>query len=428
MAPAPHATRQGSTPTPSSWRCWPQPRVAPTPIPTTPASGSTHRCSARPWAAGSSPASPTASRCCGSPHFGKGADLDATARMRVARWGIPAEEVDEFFEFFERRQSILTLNPPDHTRLRGLVARAFTPNTVEALRPHVVALCDGLLDTLADLAERWGQRRRHGRARLPPPCGGDRRAPRRARWRTGPSSRLWSGPPRASSSRCRPSRTCAAPARPGRRWSGTSGISSPSGGDGPTDDLLSELIAVSDGSDRLTQDEVISTAILLFAAGFETTTNLIGNGLWALLGHPEQLTRLRALGGRRRRGATGGGRAVAMGQPGPARRPGGVAADGHRGPGHRGRRAGDDAARSGQPRSTPVPRARDPRPRARRGGADELRERDPLLPGSRTRPPRGAGVLRSAPDAFQAHRARRADGDRHRDSITLRGSPACRWV
>ena len=69
-----------------------------------------------------------------APHFGKGADLDSTARLRVARWGIPADEVDEFFEFFERRQSILTLNPPDHTRLRGLVARAFTPNTIEALQ------------------------------------------------------------------------------------------------------------------------------------------------------------------------------------------------------------------------------------------------------------------------------------------------------
>ena len=62
----------------------------------------------------------------------------------------------------------------------------------------------------------------------------------------------------------------------------------------PADDLLSELIAVSDGSDRLTQQEVISTAVLLFAAGFETTTNLIGNGLWALLGHPDQLEGLRS--------------------------------------------------------------------------------------------------------------------------------------
>ena len=62
----------------------------------------------------------------------------------------------------------------------------------------------------------------------------------------------------------------------------------------PADDLLSELIAVSDGSDRLAQDEVISTAILLFVAGFETTTNLIGNGLLALLGHHYQLTYLRS--------------------------------------------------------------------------------------------------------------------------------------
>ena len=63
---------------------------------------------------------------------------------------------------------------PTTPACRGLVARAFTPNTVEALRPHVVALCDGLLDTLADLAERRNQRRRDGRARLPLPCSRDR--------------------------------------------------------------------------------------------------------------------------------------------------------------------------------------------------------------------------------------------------------------
>ena len=85
-----------------------------------------------------------------APQFGKGSDQDVTARMRIARWGIPDEEADDFLEFFERRQSMLTLNPPDHTRLRGLVARAFTPTTVEALRPHVASLCDGLLDTMAD--------------------------------------------------------------------------------------------------------------------------------------------------------------------------------------------------------------------------------------------------------------------------------------
>jgi cytochrome P450 len=61
----------------------------------------------------------------------------------------------------------------------------------------------------------------------------------------------------------------------------------------PQDDLLSSLIAARDEGDRLTEAEIISTAILLFGAGFETTTNLIGNGLYALLTHPDQLQRLR---------------------------------------------------------------------------------------------------------------------------------------
>jgi cytochrome P450 len=62
----------------------------------------------------------------------------------------------------------------------------------------------------------------------------------------------------------------------------------------PRDDLLSKLIEAEDKGDQLTEHELISTAILLFAAGFETTTHLIGNGLLALLRHPEQVARLRA--------------------------------------------------------------------------------------------------------------------------------------
>ncbi len=61
----------------------------------------------------------------------------------------------------------------------------------------------------------------------------------------------------------------------------------------PTDDLLSQLIHVEEQGDQLGHDELIATVILLFAAGFETTTNLIGNGLLALLDHPDQLQRLR---------------------------------------------------------------------------------------------------------------------------------------
>jgi cytochrome P450 len=62
----------------------------------------------------------------------------------------------------------------------------------------------------------------------------------------------------------------------------------------PQDDLLTQLIEAEDKGDQLSEYELISTAILLFAAGFETTTNLIGNGLLALLRHPDQLDRLRA--------------------------------------------------------------------------------------------------------------------------------------
>jgi cytochrome P450 len=62
----------------------------------------------------------------------------------------------------------------------------------------------------------------------------------------------------------------------------------------PQDDLVSQLIAVEEESDRLSEVELISTMTLLFGAGFETTTNLIGNGLYALLTNPAELDRLRA--------------------------------------------------------------------------------------------------------------------------------------
>jgi len=61
----------------------------------------------------------------------------------------------------------------------------------------------------------------------------------------------------------------------------------------PGEDLLSKLALAEDGGDRLTDDELVTLASLLFAAGFETTTNLFGNGLLALLRHPEQLALLR---------------------------------------------------------------------------------------------------------------------------------------
>ncbi|HEV8064358.1 MAG TPA: hypothetical protein VGP46_05980, partial [Acidimicrobiales bacterium] len=80
------------------------------------------------------------------PRLGKNNDVEQ--EQAEARFG-HLEVFPRLIESMEERRSLLFLNPPDHTRLRRLVSKAFTPRTVEKLRPHIVELVEELLDNIA---------------------------------------------------------------------------------------------------------------------------------------------------------------------------------------------------------------------------------------------------------------------------------------
>jgi cytochrome P450 len=180
---------------------------------------------------------------------------------------------------------LLNLDPPDHTRLRKLVAAAFTRRRVDALGPRIQALTDELLDALADapgqvdLVECFA-------APLPIAVICELLGvPADARgsfggW-TNVILRGTAGDPAdvvaASVAIIDYVRTLVADKR-----------------QAPADDLLSALVSQRDGNERLSEDELTSMVFLLLIAGHETTVNLIGNGTLALLTHPEQLALLQA--------------------------------------------------------------------------------------------------------------------------------------
>ena len=221
---------------------------------------------------------------------------DCRAALRDQRLGSP-EPGDEAPSLLassrERRpggpRSLLFLNPPDHTRIRSLVSRAFTPRRVERLRPAVEAMTDELLDPVAeagecDLIEALA---------FPLPAN--------------VISELL-GVPVDDRDWLRPIVSDLAATLEPNRQPGEVERAAVSGAKlneylddlidrrraRPADDLLSGLIAASDGEDRLTQQEVATTVSLIYAAGFETTMNLIGNMVHTLMRHPDQLARLRA--------------------------------------------------------------------------------------------------------------------------------------
>jgi cytochrome P450 len=179
---------------------------------------------------------------------------------------------------------LLALDPPDHTRLRRLVSAAFTRHRSELLAPRVQEITDGLVAGLADRDEVD----LIGAFAYPLPITvicellGVPEADRAG-------FRAWSGP-------------LVTGVLAGFEAYSTAAVSMvtylrdllAAKRRDPTDDLLSALLAVRDGGDALTEDELTSMAFLLLVAGHETTVNLIGNGVLALLTHPDQLAALRA--------------------------------------------------------------------------------------------------------------------------------------
>jgi cytochrome P450 len=186
------------------------------------------------------------------------------------------------------RPTMLTTNPPDHSRLRGVAKGAFIPPSMEALRPRVAALVDERLDRLADLGEADVM----AELAYPLPV-------------TVISELV--GVPVADRDWFNPiMRTLISSDQPNPTAEETKKVER--AGDEldvyfrdliaarqarPQDDLLSALVARHEAGE-LTYDELRGTITLVFIAGFLTTTNLIGNGLLAFFRHPDQLARLLA--------------------------------------------------------------------------------------------------------------------------------------
>ena len=186
---------------------------------------------------------------------------------------------------------LLNSDPPDHTRLRGLVNLAFTPRMVAELRPRV----DEIVDDLLDAVQAQGQMDVVRDFAYPLP--------------TTVIAELL-GVPRTESARFN------AMSRALRSYFAGTGYMNLENAervqsvlvdiydyfrgvlaerrDAPRDDLLSALICAEEDGSFLSEDELLATCTILIQAGHETTANLISNGLLVLLNHPDQLKRLRA--------------------------------------------------------------------------------------------------------------------------------------
>ncbi len=188
----------------------------------------------------------------------------------------------------EAAKNILNLDPPDHTRLRRLVSLAFTPSAIERQRPRIETLVNGILDRAAER----GSMELVDELAFPVPfqvisdllgMPTERQV----------EIRDWSQTLTAALEPTADEATLlAAEAAASSLGSYLDDVIAERRGR-LGEDLLSQLLVVQEAGDRLTPAELRSFVVLLYVAGHETTVNLIGNGVLALLRHPDELRRWR---------------------------------------------------------------------------------------------------------------------------------------
>lgn len=217
---------------------------------------------------------------------------------RFGRVWADRQPVDRFAPFNAlHRYQMMENEPPDHTRLRALVASAFSRGHVERLRPRVTELAEELLaaagdelDLIADYAEP-----------LPVQVIAELLGVPRADW---PLLRPWSAAIVGMYELSLSAEAEDAAVRAAGEFADYVRVLARARRSSPGEDLISHLAVIEDerwradpgvrGGHRLTEDELVASAILLLNAGHEATVNAFGNGIVALLRHPDELSRLRS--------------------------------------------------------------------------------------------------------------------------------------
>jgi cytochrome P450 len=208
-------------------------------------------------------------------------------RYSHAELGQPAPDPRWAAFHQHERWSLLSLEPPDHTRIRKLVSKVFTSRSVTALGPAIAELSQGLIDRcrelgtfdlLADYAQRYSV------AVVGEVLGVPRADTQRLldwshaivkMYELSASDELKARADAAAGEFIDYTRSLIAAKRRS-----------------PDDRLVSQLARISDGGDRLSDDEIVSTTMVLLEAGHEATVNTLGNGMKALLTHRDQWRRL----------------------------------------------------------------------------------------------------------------------------------------